>query len=183
MDLIYLIKAQLPSSSDGNKGNQRWRRRSGAHPGTYWGPCRQQFTTQYEPIVKSGHIGILIKPISRHYYDKNMLCSCFVYFWDSLQKSSTLSIRLLSKLCKDDQRTGLCQILTNIERYCGHESQLTITICKRKNGVLSCSGRTVLKNPNFKRSSIYVRMQKLFIDSFNDDDAQWATEQQKLAQY
>ena len=54
---------------------------------------------------------LLIEQISRHYHVKTMLCSRFVSFCNSLQKSSKLSI---SNSWKNDHRTVLCQNLTNL---------------------------------------------------------------------
>ena len=60
-----------------------------------------------------------IEPIANVPHLKTLLCSRFVKFMEKNEKCNKPIIRLLSSLCKSDNRTVYCQNLSNIARECG----------------------------------------------------------------
>ena len=58
----------------------------------------------------------LIEPMSKSLHPKTMLCSRYVGFYKSLIQSSKLSVRILAKLFKGDQRTVLGRTLFTLCR-------------------------------------------------------------------
>ena len=59
-----------------------------------------------------------IEPISNVLHLKTQLCSRFVKFFEKNEKCNKPVIRLLSALCKNDNRTVYCKNLTNIAKEC-----------------------------------------------------------------
>ena len=69
-----------------------------------------------------------IEPISNVPHLKTQLCSRFVKFYEKNEKCNKPVIRLLSALCKTDNRTVYCKNLTNIAKEC---NIVTSDICSR----------------------------------------------------
>ena len=59
-----------------------------------------------------------VEPIANVPHLKTLLCSRFVNFVNNNDKCNKPIIRLLSSLCKNDNRTVYCKNLTNISREC-----------------------------------------------------------------
>ena len=112
----------------------------------------------------------IIEPVSDNLHVKTMLCSRFVSFFNSLNESPKLCIRLLANVCKSDNRSVLCKNLVKIANDCNSDvSQLTKRCVKENMTFFPVPDEQSWKIPILKEL-LDIRAQNLYIADFNDEE-------------
>ena len=111
-----------------------------------------------------------IEPVSETLHLKTMLCSRFLSFFNSLQTSNKMAVRLLSNLCKNNRMTTLGKNIWNIAEDCNCEP-IFLTKCRIKSSLKFSilSEENEWKIPILKEL-VSVRLDKLNIPGFEMDE-------------
>ena len=112
----------------------------------------------------------IIEPISNVTHLKTLLCSRFVKFVEKNYKCDKPIIRLLSALCKLDNRTVYCRNLTNIAKECNIDMN---DICSRSVKSLmtfSVAPPAQIWRIDLLLNLLSIKFDNWYVDNFNFND-------------
>ena len=111
-----------------------------------------------------------IEPITNVSHLKTQLCSRFVKFVEKNEKCSKPIIRLLSTLCKADNRTVYCRNLKNIANECNVTIDDLCSNTVKNNMTFAEVGRDSEWRIDMLMNLLAIKFDNLYLDNFDFRD-------------